>query len=107
MRAPPLKAPAPSWREVAPERQALPAGVTDTKWTIKSATIATLGSSLVTDLEVDFGIRVATEGSQSETVDRIAFLTEVIPRITLKGIDPTWFSTLGPNGTAVTGVMLA
>jgi hypothetical protein len=90
-----------NWPVVLTKSLALPAGVADNKYTLSTAAIAGLGASDVTDVDVDFGVRVATEGSQSETVDRVAFLEQVIPRITLKGVNPLWFDTLGPHGTAV------
>lgn len=49
--------------------------------------------SQVTQLDVDFGIQAETVGADSEIYDRMSRIVEIMPFITVQGIDPKWFSS--------------
>lgn len=87
--------------------QSLPSAVDDNRWTISTASIGGIGSDNLTGIDVDFGIRVATEGKSSGSVtdiwDTEIGIEEINPRITIRGIDPSWFTTIGGmEGAGVT-----
>lgn len=52
-------------------------------WTLKTATIGGVSIDQHTQVSVDFGLRVVTEGSSSNVRDQIATIRSILPKISL------------------------
>lgn len=78
---------------VAADSVALPTGlVDDQRYTLGNVTIGGVDLPQVTGLDIDFGLTAETEGSNSDVWDTHSTIRRVMPSITLRGIDATWFS---------------
>ena len=84
------------------ESQALPAGLTDAeRFTLGPVTIESILLAQVRRFELDFGIEVKTEGSDSDIWDTYCSIESIQPTLTLRGIDLNWWKDSG--GVPLTG----
>ena len=87
---------------VLTESQALPAGLTDAeRFTLGPVTIESILLAQVRRFELDFGIEVKTEGSDSDIWDTYCSIESIQPTLTLRGIDLNWWKDSG--GVPLTG----
>ena len=75
------------------------------RWTISDKT--TTNSAAVVNkrsVSVDMGVSTSTQGADSEAFDSFASIDTILPVVTVTGIDPTWFDSIGLtiNGATVT-----
>ena len=77
------------------------------RWTMHDGTNTSVNGNNVASkrsINVDFGISISSQGADSEVFDSFASIDNALPIVTVQGIDPTWFNTVGLtiNGVAVT-----
>lgn len=73
-----------------------------TRWTLGPIEVGGITLSNYTSFEIDFGNTVTTRGSQSDVWDTYVEVLTHAPSITIRGIDPTWFTE--STGIGVDGV---
>lgn len=79
---------------------ALPADATsELRWGLGSAKVGNISLSLVQSLEIDFGIQLSAEGGDGDQWPTHVSIINILPTITLQGIDPDWFKAAGAIGT--------
>jgi hypothetical protein len=64
----------------------------DERFTLGPVTIGGVTLTGIRSVGINFGIVLASEGSDSAVWDSVAFIREIRPIITLSGIDPTWLA---------------
>jgi len=77
------------------------------RWTLHEGTHNSVNGNAVSrkrSLNIDFGVSTSTQGADSDTFDSFASIDSVLPVVTVQGVDPRWFDTLGLtiDGKAVT-----
>jgi len=87
---------------VGPTSVSLPTAVDDNVWTLSAASVGGKGATDLMGVEIDFGLQVTGEGSNSDIYDTRLSITAVTPQVVLETNDPTWFSTIGLTGSDVT-----
>lgn len=83
--------------------QSLPAEVSEKRWTLSNAAIGGVGTNDLMGVEVDFGLSVSVEGSNSDIWPTQVSLDLVDPKITLRGCDLGWLGTVALLGSSVSG----
>ncbi len=74
------------------DSQSLPGGLTDAeRFTLGPVTIESVSLAQVRAFELDFGLEVVSEGSDSDIWDTFISIASIQPQITLRGIDMEWF----------------
>ncbi|GEM_PF-1613633 len=69
----------------------LPAAQADiSRYTVGKVTIGGIVLPQVRSIELDFGFTVQSEGADSDIWDTFASIRTVQPKLTIRGIDPTW-----------------
>jgi len=72
----------------------LPSGFADDeRWTLGACTIESFACPWLERLELDFGVEVRREGAASAIWPQFASIVTIKPRLTLRGIDPTWLKS--------------
>lgn len=83
----------------------VPAGLTnDRRYTMGPATIAGLALTGRTGVSIEFGLNVEAESADGDIWDTEVSIVSIMPRIVVRGIDPTWLAAaaiplLGKAGT--------
>lgn len=73
------------------------------RWGMYSATVAGQALEGKRNISIDFGVSVTQEGADSEQYDTVVSVGSVMPRITIRGVDESWASTVaGITGTSGT-----
>jgi hypothetical protein len=76
---------------VIADSQALPSGLDDAeRFTLGSMTIESVTFDHLRSFELDFGLRVEAEGSDSDIWPTIVTIIEILPVIRLRGVDIEW-----------------
>jgi hypothetical protein len=74
------------------ENQSLPSGLTDVdRFGIGPVDFGGASFVGINSLNIDFGLREEAQGADSNVWDTEASISEVLPEITLRGINPKWF----------------
>jgi len=74
------------------ESSALPGTITDSeRFTMGGCTIGGKTFSGKQSLEIDFGVNARSEGGDSDIWDTFAWIQDIQPTVTLRGMDPEWF----------------
>lgn len=84
---------------------AVPSGVTDAaRWALGGVTIESIALPQVRSLQINFGVKVVSEGNESDVWDSFVTIAEILPTITLTGIDVEWLkaANIPRLGLAVT-----
>lgn len=69
----------------------LPTGFTNNlMWTLGKATVGGILLPEIKSVEVDFGIRLAPEGADSDIFDTFVSIEQTQPSVMWRGIDPEW-----------------
>lgn len=70
----------------------LPTAATDDeRFTIGGVTIGGVALTQLRTVEIDFGVRAVPEGADSDIWPTFVSIEDIMPKITLRGIDPEWF----------------
>lgn len=80
----------------------------DDRWTLSPDTYVNGNQVLQKQsVNVDFGVNTSTQGADSDAYDTFASIDSILPVVTVTGIDPTWFDTIGLtiNGKSVTNAL--
>jgi hypothetical protein len=72
------------------------------RWTLGPMKVGNIVLADYTGFEIDFGNQVTTRGSQSDTWDAYVEIMSHAPSITIRGINPAWFTE--STGIGVDGV---
>lgn len=81
---------------VVADNAALPTiTVASLRWTLGPITVGGIVLTEYSGLEIDFGNNVDTRGSQSDVYDTHIDQRTHAPKITIKGITPSWFAASG------------
>ncbi len=71
----------------------LPAGlVDDQRFSLGSTTIGGIALAQIRQFQIDFGVNAVSEGADSDIWDRYVSIRNITPSLTLRGVDPEWFS---------------
>jgi hypothetical protein len=74
----------------------LPAAVADAdRFTLGKITVGAIALTQFRSVELDFGIEINSEGSESEIWDSFITIRSIQPRLTVRGINPLWFQSTG------------
>jgi hypothetical protein len=68
------------------------------RWTLHDGTKTTLGGAAWASkrsLSLDFNVDTSTQGADSEEFDSFGAIDQILPTLTVSGIDPSWFDQLG------------
>ena len=83
-----------------------PTAATDTeRFTLGKITVGGIAITHFRNMDLDFGLEIKSEGSESELWDKFVFIESIKPVLTVRGINPLWFKEsggiplLGLNGT--------
>jgi len=92
---------------VKTDNVSLPAGLTDLRYSLYTASIGGLSiSDEWKSLTIDWGIEVQTQGGGSEIWDSKIWISKIEPTITLRGIEQTWFDSIPLLGAAATNATI-
>ncbi len=73
------------------------------RWTMDAMVLANTAVEGKRSIQIDFNASVAQEGADSEQYDRVMSIGSIMPRITVNGVDTSWFVTHGAlNGKQLT-----
>lgn len=75
------------------------------RWGMYQMTVGTSSAADVTgkrDIRLDFGASVTQEGADSEIQDSVVSLSSLLPVLSVRGVDTSWFSTVAPLAGAAT-----
>lgn len=72
------------------------------RWTLGGMKVGNVTLSNYTGFDIDFGNQVTTRGSQSDVWDAHVEILTHAPSITIRGIDPTWFTET--TGIGIDGI---
>jgi len=73
------------------------------RWTMRGLTIGAVSVTGKRNVSIDFGAVVTHESGDSDPYPTVATLSELKPRMTVRGVDPKWWSTVtGLAGGSVT-----
>lgn len=88
---------------------ALPSGIADAnRFTLGPVTLKNIVFDHVRSLELDFGINAVVETADSDIYPAFVSIQDIKPRLTIRGIDPTWLSkTATPPKAPFTGLVTA
>lgn len=76
--------------------QNLPADATsELRWSLGDLKIGNVTLSYVQSLEIDFGIDARVEGGDGDIWPTHVSIVNIMPTITIRGIDPDWFNDSG------------
>lgn len=68
---------------------------TPNRWTLGGITLSSIALTKYRSLEIDFGNEVQVDGTQSAVDPTYISVRTHSPKITITGIDPTWFAAAG------------
>ncbi len=74
---------------VAEGNAALPTAAANSLWTLSAVSLAGVGANDLQGVDVEFGIQVSSEGSNSETYDNQCVIDAILPRVTVSLSDPS------------------
>jgi len=76
------------------------------RWTLGPATLESVALDHKRLLEIDFGIEVTPEGTDSDVEDTFVSIGQILPVLTMRGIDVEWFkaANIPLDGKAVSHV---
>jgi len=88
-----------------PTATALPTAVDNNGWTLQSASFSGVGATDLTNVDIDFGVSVQGEGSNSELYDSQAAQLQINPVITITGVTPAYAAAVARTGAEVTATI--
>ena len=76
----------------------------DERWTMYDMTFNTVDVTQKKSINIDFGIQTNVDGADSEAYDSWASLNEILPVITVQGIDPDYLGDFAATMAGTTAV---